>query len=104
MKVHELISALSLCPPFSDISFHFGGDDEYRLACARLIAEQPLDVDFRERLTPMLEHLDVACIDLQITAAEIHITLEQGYIKESCIDDEIKKIGQLTKELKTNKK
>lgn len=102
MKVQELISVLSICDPETEISFEFGYDDEYRQACARLIAEQPLNVDYRDDYTPMLGNLDLSRIDIGITDKEIKMTFEQGYLTDRVIINKIAEISKQRRELKQN--
>ena len=92
MKVRELIGFLSVMDPDSDLNFRFGETDLYRKACAKLIAEQPIDINYRESVTPMLEHLDISNIEFSLNTKDIYITFEQGYICEDCIKEEIGKI------------
>lgn len=89
MKVRELIGYLSVMDPDSDLNFRFGETDLYRKACAKLIAEQPIDIDYRASVTPMLEHLDISAIGYSLKTKDIYITFEQGYICEERIRREI---------------
>ena len=92
MKVKELMGYLSVMNPESDLNFSFGDSDLYRMACARMIAEQPVDVDYKEDVTPMLECLEIKSIEFSLTVKEACITFEQGYICDDCIKIEMGKI------------
>ena len=92
MKVKELMGYLSVMNPESDLNFSFGDSDLYRMACARMIAEQPVDVDYKESVTPMLEWLQIKSIEFSLTVKEACITFEQGYICDDCIKIEMGKI------------
>ena len=92
MKVKELIGYLSVMDPESDLRFRFGDSDLYRMACARMIAEQPADVDYKESVTPMLQWLQIKSIEFSLTVKDACITFEQGYICDDCITKEIAKI------------
>lgn len=89
MKARELIGYLSVMDPDSDLYFRFGETDLYRKACAKLIAEEPIDIDYKESITPMLEHLDISNIEFSLNTKDINITFEQGYISDECIRREI---------------
>jgi len=89
MKARELIGYLSMMDPDSDLDFCFGETDLYRRACAKLIAEEPVDIDYRDSVTPMLEHLDISKIEFSLNTKDINITFEQGYISDEGIRKEI---------------
>lgn len=89
MKAKELIGYLSVMDPDSELFFHFGETDLYRRACAKLIAEEPVDIDYRDSVTPMLEHLDISNIEFSLNTKDINITFEQDYISDECISREI---------------
>ena len=92
MTVKELMGYLSVMDPESDLRFRFGDSDLYRMACARMIAEQPADVDYKESVTPMLQWLQIKSIEFSLTVKDACITFEQGYICDDCITKEIAKI------------
>ena len=89
MKVKALIDFLSVMDPDSDLNFCFGETDLYRKACAKLIAEQPIDIDYRASVTPMLEHLNISAIGCSLKTNDVYITFEQGYICDERIRREI---------------
>lgn len=99
MKAKDLESLLH-CDPEADLYFQFGEDDLYRRAVCKMIAEQPIDLDFREDVTPMLEDLEISDINFDVANAGITITLKQGYIQDSCIKGEVEKIRKQRKEAK----
>lgn len=88
MKVKELIGYLNMISPDADLHFRFGKTDLYRKACARLIAKQPADVDYREDVTPMLENLIISDIEYELNTNEMCLTFEQGYICDANIKKE----------------
>ena len=92
MTVKEMMEYLSVMDPESNLRFSFGHSDLYRKACARMIAEQPSDVDYKEDVTPMLEFLEIKSIEFSLKVKDACITLEQGYICDDCIKKEIAKI------------
>lgn len=100
MKVKDLMNIFTVCDPDADIYFEFGGDDEYRKACAILIAEQPLDVDFRDDCSPMLRELEFARVDIGVKAKDVTITFEQGYLADSVIEQKIIDIAEQRRSLK----
>jgi hypothetical protein len=89
MTVKELMGYLSVMNPESELHFSFGDSDLYRMACARMIAEQPVDVDYKEAVTPMLEWLEIKSIEFSLTVKDACITFEQSYICNDCINKEI---------------
>ena len=97
MKVKELINALSVCNSETEVHFQYGEDNDYRLACARLIAEQDLNVDYKDDVTSMLYCLEVSNISIDLKHDNVDITLEQDLINEQDINDEIVKIRLLRK-------
>ena len=92
MTVKEMMEYLSVMDPESNLRFSFGHSDLYRKACARMIAEQPSDVDYKEDVTPMLEWLQIKSIEYSLTVKEACIIFEQGYICDDCIKEEMGKI------------
>ena len=103
MRVKDLMPFLNLADPEAEIHFQFGESDDYRIAVARMISEQPLDVDYKEDITPMLENLDFAAYKYDIDRNEVQVTFSQGYVTEKTIHDEITKIIKLRNELKNKK-
>lgn len=85
MLVENLQQYLAICSPDYEVRFQFGNDDMYRKTCAKMIAEQPNDIDFRDDVTPMLEYLEISEVKIDISRKEIVITFIQGYIKDECI-------------------
>lgn len=95
MKVKELMSWLSKVDPEAEIHFQFGESDIYRLVVARMIAEEPKDIDPRESCLPMLEHLDLAAFKYVFSHNEVTVTFEQGFIQESEIRKRITNVNIL---------
>lgn len=100
MKVKELLDLIGDWDQETEVRFEFGSHEDYRIACSRLIADQPLDVDWRDSVTPMLEYLSVSEIKKRILHNEVTITLEQRYVEDGSIEDEEIKIAKLRSELK----
>ena len=83
MKVKELMSWLSNVDPETEIHFQFGENEIYRLVVARMIAEEPKDIDPRDSCLPMLENLDIAAFKYDLYRNEVEVTFSQGYVLES---------------------
>ena len=84
---------LSVMNPESDLRFSFGDSDLYRKACARMIAEEPADVDYRESVIPMLECLEIPS---SITKLPNECFYDCDGIKEIKIPNHIKEIRKIT--------
>ena len=89
MKIKELMSCLSNVDPEAEIRFQFGDSDIYRTVIARMIAEEPKDIDPRESCLPMLEYLDLAAFKYDFSRNEVEFTFEQGFVSESEIRKKI---------------
>jgi hypothetical protein len=76
------------------VEFKFGKDKLYRQACAKLINEQPLDVNVCEDKTQILEFLDITAVNADLKAKTIELTLEQLFVEDKVIYQEEKKIKE----------